>query len=60
MAPALNTADQELTSAAKSALELDRAAAAKSLADAAKEIAGLREQLAKQAGDGAKIAVWET
>jgi LmbE family N-acetylglucosaminyl deacetylase len=59
MAPALNTAEQELTSAAKSALELDRAAAAKSLADAAKEIAGLREQLAKQAGDDAKAAVWE-
>jgi LmbE family N-acetylglucosaminyl deacetylase len=56
MAPALNAADRELASAAKSALELDRAAAAKSLAAAAKEIAGLREQLAKQGGDG---AVWE-
>jgi LmbE family N-acetylglucosaminyl deacetylase len=56
MAPALNAADQELAAAAKSALELDRAAAAKSLAAAAKEIAGLREQLAKQGGDG---AVWE-
>src|SRR5271170_5299545 len=60
MAPALNTAEQELTSAAKSAQEQDRAAAAKSLADAAKEIAGLREQLAKQAGDeDAKAALWE-
>jgi LmbE family N-acetylglucosaminyl deacetylase len=60
MAPALNTAEQELTAAAKSALEEDRAAAAKSLADAAKEIAGLREQLAKQADNGeAKAAVWE-
>ncbi len=59
MAPALNTAEQELTSAAKSALELDRAAAAKSLADAAKQVAGLREQLAKQSGDGAKTAIWE-
>lgn len=56
MTPALNAADQELAAAAKSALELDRAAAAKSLAAAAKEIAGLREQLAKQGGDG---AVWE-
>src|SRR5277367_3282383 len=56
MAPTLNAADQELAAAAKSALELDRAAAAKSLAAAAKEIAGLREQLAKQSGDG---AVWE-
>jgi LmbE family N-acetylglucosaminyl deacetylase len=56
MVPALNAADQELASAAKSVLELDRAAAAKSLAAAAKEIAGLRAQLAKQGGDG---AVWE-
>jgi LmbE family N-acetylglucosaminyl deacetylase len=59
MAPALNSAEQELTSAAKSALEQDRAAAATSLADAAREIAGLREQLAKQSGDGANAAVWE-
>jgi LmbE family N-acetylglucosaminyl deacetylase len=59
MAPALKTAEQELTSAAMSAQEQDRAAAAKSLADAAKEIAGLREQLAKQSGDEAKAAVWE-
>jgi len=60
MAPALNTAEQELTSAAKSAQEQDRAAAAKSLADAAKEIAALREQLAKLAGnDDAKAALWE-
>ncbi len=58
MAPALNAADQDLAAAAKSALELDRAAAAKSLAAAAKEIAGLREQLAKQGGDSAG-AVWE-
>jgi LmbE family N-acetylglucosaminyl deacetylase len=59
MAPALNTAEQDLTSAAKSALEQDRAAAAKSLAAAAKNIGGLREQLAKQSGDSAKAAVWE-
>ncbi len=59
MAPALNTAEQELTAAAKSALEQDRAAAAKSLADAAKEIAALREHLTKQTGDGAKAVVWE-
>src|SRR5271156_607113 len=60
MAPALNTAQQELTWAAKSALAQDRAAAAKSLADAAKEIAALREQLAKLAGnDDAKAALWE-
>jgi LmbE family N-acetylglucosaminyl deacetylase len=59
MAPALNAADQDLAAAAKSALELDRTAAAKSLADAAKEIARLREQLAKQASDGEKGALWE-
>jgi LmbE family N-acetylglucosaminyl deacetylase len=60
MGPALNAAEQELASAAKSAQEQDRAAAAKSLADAAKQIAGLREQLAKQSGSGdAKAAVWE-
>ena len=58
MTPALNAADQDLAAAAKSALELDRAAAAKSLAAAAQEIAGLREELAKQGGDGAG-AVWE-
>jgi LmbE family N-acetylglucosaminyl deacetylase len=59
MAPALNTAEQELTAAAKSALGQDRAAAANSLAEAAKQIAALREQLAKQSGDSAKAAVWE-
>jgi LmbE family N-acetylglucosaminyl deacetylase len=60
MGPALHTAEQELTSAAKSVLEQDRAAAAKSLADAAKQVAGLREQLAKPAGNGdVKAALWE-
>src|SRR5580692_9699803 len=60
MGLALNTAEQELASAAKSVLEQDRAAAAQSLANAAKEVAGLREQLARQAGNGdVKAAVWE-
>lgn len=59
MAPALNAAEQELGSAARSALEQDREAAATSLAAAAKEIAGLREQLARQTGGDAKAAVWE-
>ena len=59
MAPALDAAEQELRSAAKSALEQDREAAAKSLAAAAKGIAGLREQLAKQTGGDAKAALWE-
>ncbi len=59
MAPALNAADQELASAAKSALELDRVAAANSLAAAAKEITGLKVQVAKQAGDGWQGVLWE-
>jgi LmbE family N-acetylglucosaminyl deacetylase len=60
MGPALDTADQELASAAKAALGLDRAGAAKSLAEAGKEVAGLREQVAKLAGNvDAKAAVWE-
>jgi LmbE family N-acetylglucosaminyl deacetylase len=58
MAPALNAADLDLAAAAKSALELDRTSAAKSLVAAAREIAGLREQLAKQEGGGAG-ALWE-
>src|SRR5271154_982495 len=59
MAPALNAAEQELGAAAKSALQQDRASAAQSLANAAKGISGLREQLAKQTGGEAKAAVWE-
>jgi len=58
LAPALASADQQLAAAAKSALELDRAAAAKSLAAAGKQIAGLREQISKQGGDTAG-ALWE-
>jgi LmbE family N-acetylglucosaminyl deacetylase len=58
--PALDTAEQKLASAAKAALGLDRTGAANSLADAGREIAGLREQVAKLAGNGdAKAAVWE-
>jgi len=60
LGPVLNAAEQELSSAAKSALELDRAGAARSLADAAKQITGLRDQVAKLAGNvDAKAAVWE-
>ncbi len=59
MAPALGTADRELAAAEKSALELDRTAAAKSLAEAGKEIAGLRDRISKDAGDDGKDAVWE-
>jgi LmbE family N-acetylglucosaminyl deacetylase len=59
LAPALASADQNLTAAAKSALDLDRSSAANSLAAAGKEIAALREQLAKQPGDDEKSALWE-
>jgi LmbE family N-acetylglucosaminyl deacetylase len=59
MAPVLSSADQSLAAAAKSAQQLDRTAAAASLADAGKGIAGLREQIAKQSGDNAKAAAWE-
>ncbi len=59
LAPALASADQNLAAAAKSALDLDRSSAANSLAAAGKEIAALREQLAKQPGDDEKSALWE-
>src|SRR5271154_164140 len=58
LAPGLASADQQLAAAAKSALELDRTAASISLAGAGKQIAGLREQIAKQAGDNAGV-LWE-
>jgi LmbE family N-acetylglucosaminyl deacetylase len=59
LAPGLASADQNLAAAAKSALDLDRAAAANSLAVAGKEIAALREQLAKRSDDDTKSALWE-
>jgi LmbE family N-acetylglucosaminyl deacetylase len=59
LAPALASADRNLAAAAKSALDLDRSSAANSLAAAGKEIAALREQLAKQPGDDEKSALWE-
>ncbi|MGA7915547.1 MAG: PIG-L family deacetylase [Candidatus Acidiferrales bacterium] len=59
LAPALASADRNLAAAAKSALDLDRASAANSLAAAGKEIASLREQIAKQSGDDEKFALWE-
>jgi LmbE family N-acetylglucosaminyl deacetylase len=58
LAPGLASADQQLAAAAKSALELDRTAAAKSLAAAGKQIATLRDQISKQGGDTAG-ALWE-
>jgi LmbE family N-acetylglucosaminyl deacetylase len=59
LAPGLASADQNLAAAAKSALDLDRAAAANSLAAAGKEIAALRAQLAKRSDDDTKSALWE-
>jgi len=59
LAPGLASVDQQLATAAKSALDLDRAGAAKSLAAAGKQIAALREQLSKQGGSDAANAIWE-
>jgi LmbE family N-acetylglucosaminyl deacetylase len=59
MAPVLATADEHLAAAAKSIAQVDRGAAASSLAAAGKSIKSLREQVAKQPGDDAKGAAWE-
>ncbi|MGA7626502.1 MAG: PIG-L family deacetylase, partial [Candidatus Acidiferrales bacterium] len=59
MTRTLASADKQLAAAAKSALDLNRVAAATSLADAAKQIATLRKQVTEQTGDDAKSAVWE-
>ncbi|MGB0034765.1 MAG: PIG-L family deacetylase [Candidatus Acidiferrales bacterium] len=58
LTPALASADQHIAAASKSALELDRTAAANSLAAAGKDLAGLREQITKQGGDEAGV-LWE-
>jgi LmbE family N-acetylglucosaminyl deacetylase len=68
MTPALDTADQDLAAAEKSALKLDRTAAANSLVDAAKTITKLRDQMMlagvqqkvfNARGDDAAAAEWE-
>jgi LmbE family N-acetylglucosaminyl deacetylase len=59
MAPALAAADRDLASASKSALELDRAEAAKSLAEAGKEILGLRQKISSAGGGDSAAALWE-
>jgi LmbE family N-acetylglucosaminyl deacetylase len=59
MTPALAAADQYLAAASKSALELDRASAARSLAKAGKEIAGLRQKIASAGGAESAAATWE-
>jgi len=53
LAPALASVDQNLSAAAKSALETDREPAAKSLAEAGKEIAALRDKISSAGSDNA-------
>jgi LmbE family N-acetylglucosaminyl deacetylase len=59
MEPPLASAERDLTAARKSALELDRAAAAKSLAEAGEQIANLRGEIAKRGGAETTEALWE-
>jgi LmbE family N-acetylglucosaminyl deacetylase len=59
MVPALAAADQALEAAAKSALAPDRAAAAKSLAEAGQAIAALRERISSGGGEEVAAALWE-
>ena len=57
--PVLASADQSLASAEKSALNLDRAASAKSLTDAGKEIAAVQAKLAGANDAESTAARWE-
>lgn len=57
--PALAAVDQDLTAASKSALELDRATAAKSMAAAGKEIAALCQKISSARGADSAGALWE-
>ncbi|HXW62067.1 MAG TPA: PIG-L family deacetylase [Candidatus Acidoferrales bacterium] len=59
MAPALETTDQDLGAAVKAALDLDRARAAKSLAEAGKAIAALGEKVRSAGGTDSVAAAWE-
>jgi LmbE family N-acetylglucosaminyl deacetylase len=59
MSPALAAADESLASAQKSMLQLDRVAAANSVADAGKHIVGLRDEIAKQHSTDQTAALWE-
>ena len=59
MAPALESADQHLAAAAKSALNLDRAAAAKELAEAGSAIAAVRLKISQQTDSESVMALWE-
>src|SRR3984957_10091249 len=59
MTPALTSADASLGAAEKSMLQADRAAAANSIAQAGKSIAGLRDEIAKQTGGDKSAALYE-
>jgi LmbE family N-acetylglucosaminyl deacetylase len=59
LAPVLASADAHLAAARKSALELNRTEAAKSLAEAGKVILRVQEQVMKQGGGESPRALWE-
>ena len=59
MAPALARTDDQLSTARKSALALDRPAAAKSLAEAGNAVAGLQDHISKTGGAESAGALWE-
>lgn len=59
MEPVLASADADIQGASKSALMLDRAAAAQSLADAGKQVSSLEDALAKSSDDDTATAVLE-
>ena len=59
MVSAVSSADQHLALAAKSELGLDRAAAARELAEAGKVILALRQSVAQQGGAETFAALWE-
>jgi LmbE family N-acetylglucosaminyl deacetylase len=55
----LASVEQKLADASKSARELDRAAAGKSLAEAGQQIENLRNEVAKHSGASTAGALWE-
>lgn len=59
MQPALVSVQQKVDDASQSALDLDRAAAAKSLVAAGRQIASLRDEVAKHNGSDTAAALWE-
>jgi LmbE family N-acetylglucosaminyl deacetylase len=59
MAPGLKEADNNLDAARKAMLNLDRASAAKDLAQAGAEILGLKKQLEGQSGRERAEAIWQ-